>query len=329
MAIQKNNKKPFVEVSDNGNMARFACRDILTSHSELADRDDAKYILSLQGAGSSSIILELSAAQVQLYMHRRTRTFLRLCTLETLTERINEVKSLADLHKVARRYGLCDYCDFQEINLNAAKHMLCVIAEILFDFPKLRGNVCYIGSEFGYRNMAMSLCSGVESALKQLGLHYILTQDVAKEFGSLILEMLTQHDGVGIASARSVFGLFDAIILDEGKFKDFNYIKLISTFRDCEERGFWPRGCNSADSVFYHEIGHLLDFMFELSEAPEILRYYNRLTEGQIKSGLSEYATHNMREFIAEAFAEYRSNPMPREIALYIGKFISRRCKEV
>ncbi|MDR1942453.1 MAG: hypothetical protein LBQ47_09020 [Endomicrobium sp.] len=92
-------------------------------------------------------------------------------------------------------------------------------------------------------------------------------------------------------------------------------------------RGWFPRG-TTADDVFSHEIGHAvsmskiknkLDYLIEIGKLNKIvdkalMELYGR-KEGKgfsneekamlIKSGLSEYATKNSAETIAEAFAEY------------------------
>ena len=72
----------------------------------------------------------------------------------------------------------------------------------------------------------------------------------------------------------------------------------------------------------YHELGHLLDDMCGLSENAEFKTYYESLTVGDIKYGLSEYACTSPKEFIAEAFAECMCNLMPRRIAMQVGKLM-------
>ena len=48
------------------------------------------------------------------------------------------------------------------------------------------------------------------------------------------------------------------------------------------------------------------------------------ISDGDVSSGLSSYATMNDREFVAEAFAEYVTSPTPRPIAVAVGEEIEK-----
>jgi hypothetical protein len=43
---------------------------------------------------------------------------------------------------------------------------------------------------------------------------------------------------------------------------------------------------------------------------------------------VSRYAATNPKELVAEAWAEYRNSPQPREVARLIGELIERKAKE-
>ena len=53
-----------------------------------------------------------------------------------------------------------------------------------------------------------------------------------------------------------------------------------------------------------HEYGHALDYAKGIENHPKFKEWYSTLTEDEIETGLSGYATTNAKEFIAEAFAE-------------------------
>ena len=108
---------------------------------------------------------------------------------------------------------------------------------------------------------------------------------------------------------------------------------------------FHPKGCNTIESVFTHEFGHQIDnyllrtdpdydnereviyqdFVSEVIDTS--IKYRNQgraIYEENIiaRDILSEYAYVNDREFIAEAFAEYKHNPNPSKYAKRVGKMI-------
>ena len=86
--------------------------------------------------------------------------------------------------------------------------------------------------------------------------------------------------------------------------------------------GFHPKGCDTVGALFDHEIGHQLDSLLSVSKSQRFRAYYDPLSKDSIKDGLSEYATWNEKEFIAEAWCEYMNNPNPREHARFVGDLI-------
>lgn len=59
----------------------------------------------------------------------------------------------------------------------------------------------------------------------------------------------------------------------------------------------------SFESVFIHEYGHAIDAEYVVSEHPLFVKFYSGLTDAE-KISVSDYATTNKQEFIAEAFCE-------------------------
>ena len=91
--------------------------------------------------------------------------------------------------------------------------------------------------------------------------------------------------------------------------------------------GWHPLGCDTLKSLFDHEAAHQLDELLELSRGSDILVYHATLSPKAIEEGLSRYATKNTKEFIAEAWAEYRNNTKPRPIAKKVGDMIVKEYK--
>lgn len=100
---------------------------------------------------------------------------------------------------------------------------------------------------------------------------------------------------------------------------------------------FHPEGTDE-EAVVTHEYGHaingllnqkLQDAGFQNLDFADYLYYdvcglNDKTSPKKIKDNLSEYGTHNSREFMAEAFAEYVHSPRPRPIALAVGREIER-----
>ena len=86
--------------------------------------------------------------------------------------------------------------------------------------------------------------------------------------------------------------------------------------------GFHPKGCTGPESIIYHEVGHLMDYFCKVSSSDAFPLYFGHFSEQDIRSELSEYATKNPAEMIAEGFAEYMCSPSPRPLACLIGRII-------
>ena len=90
---------------------------------------------------------------------------------------------------------------------------------------------------------------------------------------------------------------------------------------------FHPVGCDTVKAVFDHEMGHQLDYVLDLRNNRKIIDLYRSLSKDDIINGLSEYATVNIKEFIAEGYSEYLNNPAPRDISKQIGEIIEESAR--
>lgn len=94
--------------------------------------------------------------------------------------------------------------------------------------------------------------------------------------------------------------------------------------------GYKAQGCENPISTVYHEMGHIIDYHLGLNNfggygtpQNETLRRIYADREA-VKTGLSQYGAKNSRETVAEAWAEYKMNPTPRQIALDLGMEIDK-----
>lgn len=148
---------------------------------------------------------------------------------------------------------------------------------------------------------------------------------------------------------------FHSVAIMSNKFTRKKFDGVVRELLECVADGWSPEGCGTIASVTLHEFGHHVWFQLTRGDgnrrmlSTEIVEAVNeglgfealRVTpvggitsngpEGYKawKEGLSRYSTTNNDELIAEAIAEYLSNPNPRPIALAIGRVLERRAKEM
>lgn len=97
-----------------------------------------------------------------------------------------------------------------------------------------------------------------------------------------------------------------------------------------------PAGTSGFEAIVLHEIGHAIDAQMGFKGVGSKVQQNNILRKlgietfnnGQIlKEKLSDYATVNSREFMAEGFAEYMQASKPRQIATAVGELYKEKIK--
>lgn len=110
-----------------------------------------------------------------------------------------------------------------------------------------------------------------------------------------------------------------------------NYETLMDTLRKEEMNGASPRGCNSVRYLALHEIAHQLDEILQLSLDSEIVAEYERYKKQSEKDQIRElgtYAATDIKEFVAEAWAESQCSASPRRIAEMIAWKVDTAAKK-
>lgn len=104
------------------------------------------------------------------------------------------------------------------------------------------------------------------------------------------------------------------------------------------KRKFHPEGTATMKAQIDHECGHIIDHAYNITghegyapkdvknekSSQKIAKMYQNYSDFDIEMGLSMYAATDEREFIAEAWSEYKNNPHPRKIAKTVGRIISK-----
>lgn len=80
----------------------------------------------------------------------------------------------------------------------------------------------------------------------------------------------------------------------------------------------WSYSKNIRDA-FYHEIGHIFNTLFKLSNNPELKSFIEKNIN---RYSLSTYSKTNNEELIAEAFSKYSYDPKYNELVYIIGTVI-------
>jgi len=85
---------------------------------------------------------------------------------------------------------------------------------------------------------------------------------------------------------------------------------------------FHPIGCDTIKSVADHEFGHQLDNLLTLHSNASVISLYSTAMQVGMKPEVSGYAAVNIKEFIAECWAEHLNNANPRYFSNKLARII-------
>lgn len=226
---------------------------------------------------------------------------------------------------------------FKGIDLEVANGMNESLHEHFRDFPELKNNIHYWGSaqkkkEFlgdivreYYEERYQPLRSvygdkRIDDRIKKDVIRYFKTSgEVAHAFDHR--EVFKNETMSGIAINQK-YGA--------------NLLSLSSMLKRAVEEKWYPIGCDGVKSIFDHELGHQLDYLLKISNNVEFMEIYTKGIHGKhvTRETLSQYTVNNKndsinkKETIAEAWAEYRNNPQPRDFAKAIGELIEKEYRK-
>ena len=136
-----------------------------------------------------NVVLRLTDQQYSLLDHRLRRSFMKMCSMDSLLAKIDLAGTTKELEAIAEKYYICDVSDFSKITVNGVKKTLKILVKMLYQFPKLRSRFCYVGTHSTYAADIQSLINGDTEIMKDFGLHYICDSKIARDLGGLIYAM--------------------------------------------------------------------------------------------------------------------------------------------
>ena len=214
--------------------------------------------------------------------------------------------------------GYVKNADFSDFDPHVAYDLATSVVDAKKDFPDLEVN--YLGS-IGHQ--VEGLHDTVEAAqfdfYKQNGFDEGLAQQMAKQYADDFISNSKLDDTEGtyawsLRTGNPSLDKFDGVAVNNDYAKD--YAKFRSE-KQADEIARWaPVGCGSPKAVADHELGHEIDNLLGASTDHIINNLYSdMIRDNKAESVLSGYSKTNVKEFIAEAYSEYRNNPNPREIS--------------
>ena len=217
-------------------------------------------------------------------------------------------KTIAEAERLAVDLGLTRHADFTDLDVSAANELITQIKatkDLIPDLPE------------------MEIIGGTAAVRFRLGGAY----SNGDSYASFLEAAAGPHKGqIGIGINSDLFSQWD-IKNTSQKLKQ----GVASTW--------FPAGTGTVKAIIDHEIGHWIDHKYNISKDSRIrklFRAYHERSEdyytlpngmrvyGSQKMGavLSRYANTNAKEFLAEAWAEYRNNPRPRPVAKEVGDIV-------
>lgn len=253
--------------------------------------------------------------------------------------------------------GWIKHADFGRMHPDVANQYMDAWTSHVRDFPELKKSMGYIGTNSGFKKyyiedkareiaaklMAKDPSMTPEQLASNMKWYVGRAPSIPKNAWALAWE---REHGKRAISFNEKFStdIEDKKTMKPGGVFVAKYeVGSKSALKNSMELNFHPPGCDTHKSVMDHELGHQLDNLLGLRHHPEVqaLQHeargtgpsgsgyghgYNLTTalaqKKAITASVSEYAGKNIKEFIAEAWAEYRNNPTPRPIAQRLGKIV-------
>jgi hypothetical protein len=231
-------------------------------------------------------------------------------------------KTVKEAERFARENNLADRVDYKGIHVDVANAWNQSIYEHLRDFPELRPNFKFIGTEQA-RN-ALWHQTEVDNLVKRLQeANRGVDEATLRDYAARRIKKPKTRANTYASATNETWGVAQGICVNA------KWGKAPAALREAlanDVRMQWhPAGCDSIRSVVDHEIGHQLDYLLGLKSDLDINDLETEASKAGMAESLSRYAATNIKEFVAEGWAEALNNPEPRRVATRIGEIIRER----
>ena len=255
------------------------------------------------------------------------------------TGTVPQAKTIAEANQLAVNLGLVQHADFTGLDVSAANEMMSELDATYKMFPNLP-HLVFIGSIQNGINWAHDEVQREKffrDPAKWRRIYPGLSDSEVIAKIQVSKHRVDSKAWAWFASGNYSTGHYDVEYIGLNT-QHYSSSLLSDTLSHGLPRGtlmrFHPEHCGTIRSVISHEIGHYLDYRFGIEKDSSIRKIFRAYREkgvlrdtghgidryfGRMAEALSEYANTNRREFIAEAWAEYRNNPNPRSLAKQVG----------
>lgn len=231
-----------------------------------------------------------------------------------------EAKTAKAAGEWAVKNNLVDFADYTGIKPEVANAWNKSLFEHLQEFPELRANQKFVGTsqaqfarwrEFEIERYISRLKAANPTLPADFDFRVHAERYVkAKKVEGSYAHSWSQADVSGIAVNRK-YGAD---------------VELFQRSLKSDAAAKWhPIGADTIRSVVDHELAHQLDNLLGLHLDAEVIQAYKAARLKGIKDEVSGYADKNIKEFIAECWAESCNNPQPREFANTIAGILRKR----
>ncbi len=225
------------------------------------------------------------------------------------------MKSVFDCEEYVRKILDIPYVNLSGLDVLICEEIIKTLQEVYKIYPFLKPTLSIIGNK-DFLNAYINLNSYADKDLWEEHLssdgilysHVFLNIDVLG-FGGCIQE---SYDG----QKYQFLGICLGDLLYQNSLDVCNQV--FKKFADSKNH---PKHATNLRSGIYHEIGHLVDYLFGISSSLEFKNFY-KCQKNDLAKKLSKYAMKSEKECLAEAFSEYHSTKYANDITLKVMNYV-------
>ena len=212
-----------------------------------------------------------------------------------------------DAQKYAVKMGFAKEVNYHDIDITTANEINRAFFDNIKKVPEIKGSMGFLGSMEGFNN------------------YYI---KFIKE-GQLVTTTAESKLKLGLIESQK---RANAVYYDiSGRFKGGMGINsspnLVENLDKAAKSGWGTSHSGSIKALIDHEIGHLIDDLYKISNKKGFKDFYSSLSALDIRNDLSKYGSTSIKEFLAETWADYSNNPDFKDITKASLEFFEKAIK--